>query len=126
MEETFQSHLINTTIFQTKSFDVLSEFALLISCATCSAYSSVRESEKMSQQKRKYLYHLNKFECLEIFSWNRTTALLTVLSDQYNVIMCISSAYKFKKMDADKIKKINLIEIGHPPAVTSIFGLCFL
>ena len=95
MEETFQSHLIDTTIFQTKSFDVLSEFALLISCATCSAYSSVRESEKMSQQKRKYLYHLNKFECLEIFSWNRTTALLTVLPDQYNVIMCISSAYKF-------------------------------
>ena len=47
MEETFQSHLIDTSIFQTKSFDVLSEFALLVSCATCSAYSAVllRESE---------------------------------------------------------------------------------
>ena len=41
MEETFQSHLINTTIFQTKSYNVLSEFALLVSCATCSAYSAV-------------------------------------------------------------------------------------
>ena len=27
MEETFQSHIIDITIFQTKSFDVLSEFA---------------------------------------------------------------------------------------------------
>ena len=61
MEETFQSHLIDTTIFQTKSFDVLSEFALLISCATCSAYSAVllHESEKMSQQNT-IKYHLTK------------------------------------------------------------------
>ena len=51
-EETFQSQLIDTTIFQTKSFDVLSEFALLVSCTPCSAYSAVLscESEKMSQR----------------------------------------------------------------------------
>ena len=62
-EETFQPHLIDTTIFQIKSFDVLYEFALLISYATCSAYSAVLtcESEKMSQQKRKYSFHLNNF-----------------------------------------------------------------
>ena len=54
MEETFQSHLINTTIFQIKSFDVLSGYALLVSCPTCSAYSAVLlcESEKVSQQKK--------------------------------------------------------------------------
>ena len=39
-EETFQSHIIDSTIFQTNSFDVLSEFALLVSCTTCSAYSA--------------------------------------------------------------------------------------
>jgi len=56
MEEKFQCHLINT-----KSFDVLSEFALLVSCATCSAYSAVllHESEKMSQQNT-IKYHLTK------------------------------------------------------------------
>ena len=50
-EETFQPHLIDTTIFQTKSFDILSEFALLISYATCLIYSAVLlcESEKVSQ-----------------------------------------------------------------------------
>ena len=54
-EEIFQSQLIDTTIFQTKSFDVLSEFALLVASATCSAYPAVLscESEKMSQQKKK-------------------------------------------------------------------------
>ena len=41
--ETFQSHLIDTTIFQTKSFNVLSEFALLVSCATCSASSAIQK-----------------------------------------------------------------------------------
>ena len=40
-EEIFQSQLIDTTIFQTKSFDVLSEFALLVSCTTYTAYSAV-------------------------------------------------------------------------------------
>ena len=52
-EETFQSHIIDSTIFQTNSFDVLSEFALLVSCTTCSAYSAVlsSESEKTFQQK---------------------------------------------------------------------------
>ena len=63
-EATFQSHLLDFTIFQTKSLDVLSEFALLVSYVTCSAYSAelLRESEKMSQQnKRKKLFHLNKF-----------------------------------------------------------------
>ena len=56
-EETFQSHIIDSTIFQTNSFDVLSEFALLISCATSSAYFAVlsHESDKMSKQKRKIL-----------------------------------------------------------------------
>ena len=66
-EVTFQSHLINTTIFQTKSFDVLSEFALLVSCPTCSAYSAelLRESEKMSQQKeRKFLFHLYFYDSI--------------------------------------------------------------
>ena len=29
-EETFQSHIIDSTIFQTNSFDVLSEFTLLV------------------------------------------------------------------------------------------------
>ena len=52
-EETFQSHIIDFKIFQTNSFDVLSEFALLVSCTTCSAYSAVlsSESEKTFQQK---------------------------------------------------------------------------
>ena len=57
-EATFESHIIDSTIFQTNSFDFLSEFAQLISCSTCSAYSDElsRESEKMSQQnKRKIL-----------------------------------------------------------------------
>ena len=69
-EATFQSHLPDTTIFQTNSFDLLSEFALLVSYTTCSAYSSalLRESEKMSQQnKRKILFHLNKFFMIRIF-----------------------------------------------------------
>ena len=69
-EETFQSHIIDSTIFQTNSLDVLSEFALLVSYTTCSAYSSAlsRESEKMSQQnKRKILFHLNKFFMIQIF-----------------------------------------------------------
>ena len=54
-EETFQSHIIDSTIFQTNSFDVLSEFALLVSCTTCSAYSSalLSESEKTFQQNFK-------------------------------------------------------------------------
>ena len=57
-EETFQSHIIDSTIFQTNSFDVLSEFALLISCTTCSAYSDSlsRESEKMSQQIKENIH----------------------------------------------------------------------
>ena len=47
--------------FSNKIFDVLSEFALLISYATCSAYSAVlsHESEKMSQQKKKIFISLN-------------------------------------------------------------------
>ena len=44
-EATFQSHIIDSTIFQTNSFDFLSEFALLVSCTTCSAYSSALSSE---------------------------------------------------------------------------------
>ena len=70
MEETFQSHIIDSTIFQTNSFDVVSEFALLVSYTTCSAYSSalLHDSEKMSQQnKRKILFHLNKFYMIRIF-----------------------------------------------------------
>ena len=70
MEATFQSHLPDTTIFQTKSLDVLSEFALLVSCVTCSAYSAElsRESEKMSQQnERTNLFHLNKLFMIQIF-----------------------------------------------------------
>ena len=41
--------------FQTKSFDVLFEFALLISCPTSLAYSAALscESEKVSQEKKK-------------------------------------------------------------------------
>ena len=64
-EETFQSDIIDSTIFQTNSFDVLSEFALLVSSTTCSAYSSVlsNESEKMFQQNfQNNLFHLNKFD----------------------------------------------------------------
>ena len=64
-EVTFQSHIIDSTIFQTNSFDVLSEFALLVSSTTCSAYSSVlsNESEKMFQQNfQNNLFHLNKFD----------------------------------------------------------------
>ena len=59
-EETFQSHLIDTTNFQTKSFDVLSEFALLVSCVTCSPYSAVlsSESEKMSEQKKENIHFI--------------------------------------------------------------------
>ena len=55
-----ESHLIDTTIFQTKSFDVLSEFALLVSSATCSAYSAVlsHESEKMSLQKEENIHFI--------------------------------------------------------------------
>ena len=45
MEATFQYHIIDFTIFQTNSFDFLSEFALLVSCTTCSAYSSALSSE---------------------------------------------------------------------------------
>ena len=41
----FSSHLIDTTIFQTKSFDVLSEFALLVSIATYSAYFALLSRE---------------------------------------------------------------------------------
>ena len=70
MEDRFQSHIIYSTIFQTNSFDVLSEFALLVSYTTCSAYSSalLRESEKMSQRnKRKILFHLNRFFMIQIF-----------------------------------------------------------
>ena len=69
-EATFQSHLPDTTIIQTNSFDLLSEFALLVSYTTCSAYSSAlsRESEKMSQQnKRKILFNLNIFFIIQIF-----------------------------------------------------------
>jgi len=52
-EETFQSHIIDSTILQTNSFDVLSEFALLVYCTTCLAYSAAlsSESEKIFQQK---------------------------------------------------------------------------
>ena len=55
MEERFQSHIIDSTTFQTNSFDVLSEFALLVSYTTCSAYSSAlsSESEKTFQQNFK-------------------------------------------------------------------------
>ena len=44
-EEMFSSHLIDTTIFQTKSFDVLSEFALLVSISTYSAYFALLSRE---------------------------------------------------------------------------------
>ena len=88
MEETFQSHLIDTTIFQTKLFDVMSEFALLVSCATCSAYSAVlsRESEKIYQQKKQIFISSKWIWIIQIF------ALLAVLPDQHNRIVCLSSA----------------------------------
>ena len=35
MEKSLQSYLIDATNFQTKSFDDLSEFTLVVSCATC-------------------------------------------------------------------------------------------
>ena len=69
-EVTFQFHIIDSTIFQTNSFDFLSEFAKLISCSTWSAYSDElsRESEKMSQQnERTNLFHLNKLFMIRIF-----------------------------------------------------------
>ena len=72
MEATFQSHLPDTTIFQTNSFDLLSEFALLVSYTTCSAYSSAlsSESEKMFKQNfKKYLFYLRKFENGSEFFW---------------------------------------------------------
>ena len=55
MEDRFQSHIIDSTIFQTNSFDVLSEFALLVSYTTCSAYSAElsSESEKTFQKNLK-------------------------------------------------------------------------
>ena len=54
MEDRFQSHIIDSTIFQTNSFDFLSYYS----------YSDelLHESEKMSQQnERTNLFHLNKF-----------------------------------------------------------------
>jgi len=86
-EETFQSHIIDSTIFQTNSFDVLSEFAWLVSCTTCSVYSAMlsSESEKIFQQK------------LE-------TALLIVLPDRHNAMACISSASQFDILEANKVK----------------------
>ena len=110
MEVTFQTHIIDSTIFQTNSFDFLSEFAQLISCSTCSAYSGElsRESGKMSQQnERTNLFHLNKLFMIQIFFLNRATALLTELPDRHDMIACISFAYKFQKMDADNKKSIN-------------------
>ena len=76
IRDRFQSHLLDTTIFQTKSLDVLSEFALLVSCVSCSANSAElsRESEKMSHKK---------------------TAFLAELPDRHDAIACISSAYKW-------------------------------
>ena len=75
-EETFQS------IFQTNLFDVLSEFALLVSCTTCSAYSSAlsSESEKTSHQKLKIFVWFKKiWEWFRIFlDWG--TALLRTWS----------------------------------------------
>ena len=68
-EETFQSHIIDSTIFQTNSFDVLSEFALLISCTTCSAYSAAlsSESEKTFQQKLETSLDFNYVKpCLDL------------------------------------------------------------
>ena len=62
MEETLQSHLIVTTIFQTKSFDGLSEFAVLVSCATCSAYSAVLSCELEKMAPKKYSFELKKFD----------------------------------------------------------------
>ena len=62
--------IVVTTFSQTKSFDVLSEFGLLVSCATCSIYSAElsHESEKMSQQnERTNLLHLNNFFMIQIF-----------------------------------------------------------
>ena len=51
------------------------------------------------------------------FFLDRATALLAVLLDQHDAIACISSAYEFKRMKANKIKMIYLIEVCHPPGL---------
>ena len=58
------STFINTKKFQTKSYDFLSGFALLVSCDTCSVYSAVLlcESEKVSEQKKNIFISSKKFE----------------------------------------------------------------
>ena len=116
----FQSHhLINTTIFWTKLFDVLSKFALHCSFPVPHVQLTLLcccVNQKRCLNKEKKIFISSKeFEIFEFFFLNRTTALLAVLLDRHDVITCISFAYKFKRMDANKIKMIDLIEICHPP-----------
>ena len=53
-EATFQSHIIDSTIFQINSFDFLYEFALLVFSITCSAYSSALSSESEKTFKQNF------------------------------------------------------------------------
>ena len=71
-----ESHFIDATIFQTKSFDVLSEFALLVYCATCLACSAVllQKSEKI---EKVHFIHINLNDSK--FYLDRTTNFLAVL-----------------------------------------------
>ena len=100
MEAMFQSHIIDSTIIQTNSFDFLSEFALLVSCTTCSAYSSAlsSESEKTFQLNlKKYLFYLRKLENDSEFFGQRNCSAVCVAPDRHDEIECISSASQLKR-----------------------------
>ena len=102
--------------------DKWSDMTFIISYATCSAYSAVllHESEKMSQQKKKISISSKWIWIIWNFFLKRTTALLALLPNFHDAIACISSVYKFKRMDANKIKMIDLIEICHLPVRLSL------
>ena len=83
-EATFQFHIIDSTIFQTNSFDVLSEFALVVSYTTCSAYSSAQsnESEKTFQQN-----FLKTREIVAMLGWLTPLYLVCVFVSLPNEII---------------------------------------
>ena len=95
-------------------------FCLNLNCLFCMPYVQhillwcLMTQKRCLNKTKKIFFHLNKLESFEFFL-NRATALLALLPNWHIVITCTSSAYKSKRMDANKIKLIDHIGICHTP-----------
>ena len=114
-EETFQSHIIDSTIFQTNSFVWICIACFLYNMFSliCCTVKCIRKD--IPTKTLKYLFHSNNFENDSECFWTEEPLLLIVMPDQHGAIACISSVSQFNILEANKVMGLVVLNKNHRP-----------